>query len=847
MDVLASIGHCIARQHDPGLALSAALVCAIGVYATFAIARHASRASGSQRLTWAAISIVAGGCTTWATHFIVLLAFQPGLQAAFDPVVTALSLACAIVGISAGMLVSMGSRRRSRQFAAGLIIGIGIAALHYLGQSAYLVKGTVVWDRTLVLLSLLVGVPITGVGMMTLSHRRRQVRRAAPPLLLLSIAVLHFCGMAAMTLHGDRSVTFPASAMSPATITPWVAGVSIALLTLAVFGWRFDLAAKARFRQDQRRLRELADVALEGLLICRGDEVVTGNQSLERLSGYPTGALPGMFVSALLPGVDLASMPEREEREAQLVSADGSMIPVRVLQCQVALGHKLQTVVAVRDQRERLRTEARMRTLAFNDALTGVANRTRFFDLLSLHTASRRERDQRFAVLMLDLDRFKPVNDTLGHAAGDAILQMVAERVQASLRDGDVLARLGGDEFAILQVAADHLDAAAILAERIVQVVGGRPFSFHGQAIHLGASVGFAWAPQDGDDPAELLRNADLALYAAKSNGRSTWRRYDPRFDEETQERRRLEIGLRHAISGGELELHYQPLVDAKSGEIIAAEALVRWNHPERGLVPPVEFIGLAEETGLILPLGEWVLRTACAQAVSWPAHIGVAVNLSPAQFRDTGLAAAVLRALSSTGLSANRLELEITEGVLLNDEAGTLATLAELKSAGVRIAMDDFGTGYSSLSYLRKFPFDKIKIDQSFVRQVPDDPESAAIVRAIITMSSCLGIATTVEGVETGEQMAFSVAEGCDTIQGYHVSRPLRAQAFQHVLELTQTHMPVRGLSRLGAVDGVRDQDADPHHVPYPRDGVLDEDACGERPIELAGFEQESDSGADR
>ncbi|MBY9062522.1 EAL domain-containing protein [Sphingomonas yunnanensis] len=791
MILLATIAHCVAQSHDHLLVVLAALVCGVGVYATFAIARHAARAEGVPRRRWALVSVVAGGCTAWATHFIVLLAFEPGIDAAFDPSGTVVSLACAIAGIGAGILVSMGSRRSSRQFVAGVVIGVGIAGLHYIGQSAYLVRGSVSWSLPLVLASMLVGVPVMGLGMMTLSHRRRRFRRAAPPLLLLSIAILHFCGMSAMTLHGDSAVVFPSNAMSPSTVAPWVAGVSTALLTLAVVGWRFDLAAKARWRHDQKRLRELADVALEGLLICRGDEVITANQSIERLSDYSAGTLAGFSLSKLLPGVDFESMPEREEREAQLLTAGDGMIPVRVLRSQVALGHKVQTVIAVRDQRERLRTEARMRTLAFNDALTGVANRTRFFDLLSIHAASRRSNDQSFAVLMIDLDRFKPINDSMGHAAGDTILRMVAERLQSTLRDGDVLARLGGDEFAILQVSADHLDSVAVLAHRLVQTIGERPFTYLGQALHLAASVGFAWAPHDGDDPAELLRNADLALYAAKADGRATSRRYDPRLDEQTQERRRLEIGLRHAIDGGELELHYQPLMNAKSGEITGAEALVRWNHPGRGLIPPIDFIGLAEETGLILPLGDWVLRTACAQAATWPVHITVAVNLSPAQFRDPTLSSVVLSALSSSGLAPNRLELEITEGVLLNDEARTLATLACLKEAGVRISMDDFGTGYSSLSYLRKFPFDKIKIDQSFVRQIPEDPESAAIIRAIITMSSCLGIATTVEGVETGEQLAFSVAEGCDTIQGYHISRPLNEAAFQRVLEVTQPIMP--------------------------------------------------------
>ncbi|MDN4634548.1 EAL domain-containing protein, partial [Sphingomonas sp. PsM26] len=555
--------------------------------------------------------------------------------------------------------------------------------------------------------------------------------------------------------------------------TPVVAGVSLALIVLAIFGWRFDLTAKANLRQDRRRLRELADVALEGLLICRDDVVVTANDSIELLSGHAPGSLSGMFVSSLLPGLDISSLPEREEREINLVSADGQEVPVRVLRREVALGHKIQTVIAVRDQRERLKTEAKMRLLAFTDPLTGLANRTQFFDLLAAHTASRRERDQTRAVLMLDLDRFKAVNDTLGHAAGDMVLRMVADRLRSTLRVNDILARLGGDEFAILQITAEEDDAAA-LAARIVRIIAASPFLLDGQPIHLGASVGIAMAPEDGDDPAELIRNADLALYAAKADGRGTFQRYDVSFDEKMRERLAIEAGLRLALAEGQMELHYQPLVEATSGRITSVEALVRWNHPVRGLVPPLDFIGIAEETGLIGPLGEWVLNTACAEAATWPAGIRVAVNLSPAQFRERALVSLIVAALHAAKLEPERLELEITEGVLLSDEGGTLKTLNELRSLGIHVSMDDFGTGYSSLSYLRKFPFDKIKIDQSFVRQLPQDPESAAIVRAIITMAKCLGMSTTVEGVETSEQLAFSVAAGCDMIQGYLISRPL-------------------------------------------------------------------------
>lgn len=780
---LSSVLHCMRHAHDGRLLVLAGVVCAAGIYASFALAKHAARAAGRTRRHWGLVSIVASGATAWATHFIVLLAFQPGMPAAFEPLLTAISLLCAIGGIGAGVSISIRTRRRDLQFASGLIVGTGVATLHYVGQDAYLVQGTVSWNLWLVIPSILASLPISGAAMVAIAHRNRQVRLAAAPLLLFSIALLHFCGMAAMSLRFNPAARFPDTAVSPHDITPVVAGVSLALIALALLGWRFDLAAKARLRQDRRRLRELADVALEGLLICSGDLIVTANNSVERLAGHASGTLAGGLVSQLLPQIDIAQLPEREEREGELVTADGTTIPVRVLRQEVELGHRLQTVIAVRDQRERLRTEAKMRTLAFHDALTGLPNRTRFFDLLALQAASRRSDDQNFAVLMLDLDRFKPINDMYGHAAGDAVLTIVAERLKSVIREQDVVARLGGDEFAVLQPNGSEPGASEALAMRIIQAVSGRPFPVGGHPVHLAVSVGIARAPQDGDDPAELMSHADLALYAAKAAGKATYRLYDASLDEKMRVRQALEAGLRSALEEHRLELHYQPLVDAKTGAITSAEALVRWHHPDRGLIPPIEFIDIAEDTGLILPLGRWVLETACTEAMTWPHHMSVAVNLSPAQFREPALVDVVATALTQSGLDARRLELEITEGVLLDDELRTLEILTELRNLGVRISMDDFGTGYSSLSYLRKFPFDKIKIDQSFVRQVPDDEESAAIVRAIITMGSCLGMSTTVEGVETCDQYNFSVAEGCDAIQGYLISKPLTRGNFADLL----------------------------------------------------------------
>ena len=768
-----TVYSCLVEAHDHKLLLLSAVICTVGVYAAFSVAAHAARSDGRSRLIWGATSIVSAGCTAWATHMVALLAFRPGMDSGFEPVLTALSLLIAITGIGAAMVLAIGERDRARRFLAGIVLGSSVAALHYLGQIAYVVTGDVSWNVPLVAVSGVASLCLYGIAMVAAGEKSRAIRRTGAPLLLLSIAVMHLGGMTAATLAFDPERELPPNAVSPAVIAPVVAGICLGLLALAVTGLRMTLNARARLRQDQVRLRELANLAVEGLAVCTGDVIATTNQSLERLSGFSGAALLGRRISSLIPGLVLADLPEREERDAELVSADDGRVPVRVLRSEVPVGAQKQTVLAVRDQSERLRTETKMRRLAFSDALTGLPNRARFNDIVASEAASRREHGGGFAVLLVDLDRFKLVNDTLGHAIGDALLRKAADRLTSAASDGDVVARLGGDEFAVLQADVRNPADAHALAARIVDLIG-RPFLIDGQPVNVGASVGVAIAPADSDEPDGLLRNADLALYKAKADGKGVFRTFEPALDARMQARRTLEGDMRRALTVGEFELHYQPLVDTRSGDVTSAEALVRWRHPDRGLVSPAEFIPLAEETGLIGPLGTWVLRTACAHATGFPSGIRVAVNLSPVQFRDVRLVETVKAALAASGLPAQRLELEITEGVMLLDEERTLATLNRLRGMGVSISMDDFGTGYSSLSYLRRFPFDKIKVDQSFVRQLPGDAESAAIVRAIITMGACLGMSTTVEGVETAEQLAFTAAEGCDQVQGYHVSRPL-------------------------------------------------------------------------
>jgi diguanylate cyclase (GGDEF)-like protein len=424
------------------------------------------------------------------------------------------------------------------------------------------------------------------------------------------------------------------------------------------------------------------------------------------------------------------------------------------------------------DITERRRAEAKIAHLAGHDLLTNLPNRVLFREHLDKAFLTL-NREQAFAVLCLDLDRFKQVNDTLGHAFGDELLKAVAGRLRGCVKEGDVIARLGGDEFAIVQAAVQRPEQCSELASRVIEVLS-ETFDIDGKHVGIGASAGIAVAPADGADPDQLLKNADMALYLAKSDGRGTYRFFEAEMDNRLQARRSLEIDMRSAIANGEFELYYQPIVHLKMRKITGFEALLRWNHPLQGTIAPLNFISLAEETGLILPLGEWVLRTACRQAANWPEPVDVSINLSPAQFKSRNLVQIVLGALAASGLSAKRVVLEITESVFLRNEAGVLATLHQLRELGVRIAMDDFGTGYSSLSYLRSFPFDKIKIDGSFVRDMLGRDDCRAIVGAVAELARKLNMVTVVEGVETQGQCDMVTALGCDESQGYFFGYPV-------------------------------------------------------------------------
>jgi diguanylate cyclase (GGDEF)-like protein len=539
------------------------------------------------------------------------------------------------------------------------------------------------------------------------------------------------------------------------------------------------LRDQEEIRVQNYRFQLLINGMAQGLCMFNRDRrLIVCNDPYLRMYGLSRDAIkPGMTNSELVQRIAAATGSDVDMLTSQRSAiikkgkataftrelGDGRVIAIRHMPMED--GGWVATHEDITEQR---RSEAQIAHMAHHEALTGLPNRVRFREEMDRALTGVRK-GEKLAVLCLDLDHFKAVNDTLGHPIGDTLLKAVAGRLSECLRDTDTIARLGGDEFAIIQVDVDQPNQSIAAAERIIERLT-EPFDLDGHHVVIGTSVGIAVAPSDGRDPDQLLKSADMALYRAKMDGRGTFRFFESEMDAKMQARRELELDLRRALANGEFELFYQPLVNVQANRVTGFEALLRWNHPTRGRVPPADFIPLAEEIGQITKIGAWVLKQACTDAVPWPPEVKVAVNLSPVQFRSRTLVLDVIAALGASGLPGNRLELEVTETIMLQDTDATLTILHQLRELGVSISMDDFGTGYSSLSYLRKFPFDKIKIDQSFVRDLDN---SLPIIRAVTGLSAGLGMSTTAEGVETEAQLHKLRLEGCTEVQGYLFSQP--------------------------------------------------------------------------
>jgi diguanylate cyclase (GGDEF)-like protein/PAS domain S-box-containing protein len=784
---------CLGGEHDPRLVALAVVVCCVTSLVAINLFQRARATHGRARAFWIATAGLASGCGIWATHFIAMLAYEPGVPVAYDLLLTAASLMIASVLMALAITVAVIAPPRWGAPLGGVLIGLAIASMHYLGMWALEVPGEVAWSFGLVTASVALGM-LFGMAAIYAAMRRNDVAMTLVASLALSAAIvaLHFTAMGAVTLIPD-----PVRVVTPFSIAPSVLALCVAAATALVLSIG---AVGSIVDQRMSEKNDLLEAALHNMyqglaMLNKNFEVVVVNGRFLEMFGIPAGRVKPRMKMAALMNMAEESVPFAAENRAairqwaQELARDkksGKTIFRRSDGRIFAISHEHMPIIdgwveTFEDITERRQAEDKIAYMARHDSLTGLPNRIHFREHLE-RAVYNVDRTGTFAVLCLDLDHFKVINDTLGHQGGDQLLQVAAERLRGALRGTDVIARFGGDEFAVLQLVKDQPGAATALARRLVEVMRA-PVPIGDQQMPVGVSIGISLAPADGVEPDQLLKNADMALYRAKADGRGTYRFFEPAMDARMQARRALELDLRQAVATEAFELHYQPIVNVERDEVSGFEALIRWMHPLRGSIPPLEFIPLAEETGLIVPIGQWVLHEACTQAVQWPEHLHVAVNLSPAQFKSTNLVATVMGALSMSGLAPQRLELEITESVLLQDSDATLATLHRLRDLGVAIAMDDFGTGYSSLSYLRKFPFDKIKIDQSFIRDLADGGDSLAIVRAVTGLGSSLGIATIAEGVETAEQFKRLKAEGCTAVQGFYFGAPKpAAEAIAHL-----------------------------------------------------------------
>ncbi|MER9739610.1 EAL domain-containing protein [Mesorhizobium sp. M0187] len=786
-----TVYNCIVHEHDLRLVALAALICGISSFSAVNLLRHVDRSSERNRYTWLMIAATSTGFGIWATHFIAMLAFSPGIPNAYNTEMSALSLAGSVALTAAGMWIATLRRGIDYPLVGGAVLGAGIAAMHYIGMAAFEVEGRIVWNPLLVGVSVLTGVTLAALALLVVLRRpSMQATIAAAILLTLAICSLHFIAMGAVSIFPDSSIEISQFTVEPVSQAFAAAAVSMAILVLSAAALWIDLRFR-RHKIEAERMHGLANAAVEGLIVCDGARIVSANDSIAALTGIAPEVLNAMLLGDLFGERTAAGMSDcsGQAQEAELRAHDGATIPVELIARSIDYCGKRHSVVAVRDIRERRKAEQEILRLAHFDPLTGLPNRRSFSGRLEAEIAAmdRGGKGGHLALLLLDLDRFKEVNDLFGHGAGDAMLQKVALCASAVLRHGQMLARLGGDEFAIIAPNLPDPQAAGRIAEAVLAAMREENRLSVGGGL-VSASIGIALYPLDADEPTLLVSHADTALYRAKAEGKDTYRYFEASMGAEARDRRVMEHELRQAMARDEFRLVYQPQKEISSGRMVGFEALIRWRHPQRGDVSPATFIPVAEDSGVIIQIGEWVLATACAEAARWKNPLTVAVNVSAVQLHNPNFSRKVHEVLLGSGLTPGRLELEITETALVKDMPRALATLRQVKALGVRVAMDDFGTGYSSLSNLRAFPFDKIKIDGSFIKSVDSNGQVAAIVRAVLGLGRGLGLPVLAEGVETLGELKFLDAEACEIGQGYYLGRPSPIEAFS---ELTGVAAP--------------------------------------------------------
>ncbi|WP_292069451.1 bifunctional diguanylate cyclase/phosphodiesterase [Brevundimonas sp. UBA7534] len=759
---------CLTDDHNLWLVGLAAALCILGSLITMRLFQRLRHAERGARAAWTFMAAVATGATIWCTHFVAMIAYQPGVDVAYEPLLTGASLGVAIAG--SALALSVASRRcRFAPEVGGALFGLTVTAMHYTGMAAFAAEAVVHWSAAYVAASM-AGAIVLGAAAFNraCAAGRNGGLLGAVLLMVAGIVALHFTGMAAMTvipLGADLGAVTGSEAKLAMAFA--VAGVGLLVLGTGLASHALDLQSRA---QAKAHLEQLMEGSVDGMVVEQNGRILAANAAFATLAGVDHRALLGDRLARWIE--DFESLAIGALVQASLKGPNGAIIPVEIAarrDDQQASDAPFM-IYAVRDLRARLAQERRIAHLARNDALTGLPNRASFLEWLSRQIGET-STHPRVALLAIDLDRFKEVNDIHGHAAGDQLLVRIAERMKAALKPGEFVARLGGDEFVAVAPVVERADALD-LAYRLRGAITA-PVDLDFAEVSCGASVGVALWPDDATDISALINDADLAMYRAKASLTNDVCFYEEAMDEAVRNRRRMVQQLREALDQDQFSLNWQIQASVETGEITGYEVLLRWIRPDGAFISPADFIPLAEESGLILPIGEWVLRKACAEAAGWAMPHKIAVNLSPVQLGHVDLPRLVHQILVETGLSPTRLELEITETAMISDMERTTHILRQLKALGVSIAMDDFGTGYSSLSTLRAFPFDKIKLDRSFMSELDGGPQSSAIIRAVLALGESLEIPVLAEGVETLEQLSFLRDQGCTEAQGYLLGRP--------------------------------------------------------------------------
>ncbi|PJI55577.1 bifunctional diguanylate cyclase/phosphodiesterase [Methylobacterium radiotolerans] len=758
-----------------GFVLAATVICYLSAWLLLHFLQQAESAAEDERKWWLLGTAIVGGSGVWTTHFVAMLGYRTDLVLNYDAARTLGSVIVAIVAVGGPLALSALCGRPWTCAAAGALSGLGIAAMHLIGMAA-LKDCTQAHSPALDIVAGLVGATC-------MASARTAARRAYKPFVTVSLIVAAVCGTHFVSIAGTELIGSSSDQSIP--IMQLQLGVLAATgAATLLFGTLLALLVARRFEGQEITHARILATTLQNmsngiLKVSKAEVVELYNEKLCIMLQLPPGAvMRGMTLSAFLQMTGSANgwdqhrigrvianhrawMARTAETLVEHTFDDGRILSIV---CQPTADGAVLTFDDV--SREK-RAQQEILHLAYHDPLTGLANRRSLIELMDqLHSC-----DTPYQLLLIDLDRFKAVNDTFGHGIGDRLLAKVAERLRIQAGGADFVARLGGDEMAMI-VRSDS-DSAARLAEDIIAEIE-RPYALNDCAVSIGCSIGLSGC-EDGSSPEELMQRADIALYEAKRRGRGRVARYAPGMIEAVAERHALEHDLRLALAEQQFHLAYQPIMMLSDDTIVGYEALIRWQHPTRGFVSPADFIPLAEETGLILSIGTWVLNEACRQATLWPVHQHVAVNVSAIQFRSPLLLSQITSALADSGLPPHRLEIELTETALVEDGPQIAHTLSALRQLGLKIAMDDFGTGYSSLAHLRDLPLDRIKIDRSFVSDALNDKHSMAVVKAVTQMGSDMGILTIAEGVEDEGQLAFLRRIGCNAVQGYLIGRPER------------------------------------------------------------------------